>query len=98
APRRRQDALEVDLARGEISHCSLPVAICGSARGACPVRAKNKAASKRSVIVLSLLPFATLQAEPGDHDRSQQERDHGAGNRSALAQLAADDGALIGQG
>src|SRR6202045_1983755 len=52
----------------------------------------------RSVIVLSLLPLAALQPEPGDHDRGEQERDHRTRDRSPLAELACDDGALIRQG
>jgi len=43
--------------RDEVSHCSLPAAICD------------------------------LQPEPGHHDRGEQERDHGARDRGALAQL-----------
>src|SRR6266700_4773975 len=49
----------------------------------------------RSVIVLSLLPLATLQPEPGDHDRGQQERGHRTRDRSPLAELTCNDGALI---
>src|SRR3984893_412052 len=50
-----------------------------------------------SVIALTLLPFAPLQAEPGDQDRAEEERDHRRGDRGALAEMAAQDGALIGQ-
>src|SRR5258708_21040548 len=51
-----------------------------------------------SVIALSLLPLAALQPEPRDHDRREQERDHGARDRRPLAELAGDDGALVGHG
>src|SRR6266567_5820318 len=51
----------------------------------------------RSVIRLSLLPLAALQSEPRDHDRGEQERDHRARDRRALAELAGDDRALIRQ-
>src|SRR3954447_25268016 len=51
----------------------------------------------RSVIVFTLLPLATLQPEPGDHDRGEQERNHCARDRRAFAELAGDDGALIRQ-
>src|SRR5262245_62565741 len=50
-----------------------------------------------SVIALALLPFAPLQAEPGDQDRRQQERNHGRRNRGTFSELAGDDSALIGQ-
>src|ERR1700754_1625798 len=50
-----------------------------------------------SVIALSLLPLAPLQAEPGHQDRGQQERDHGGGDRRPLPELAAENRALIGQ-
>src|SRR6476620_3277215 len=50
-----------------------------------------------SVIVLSLLPFAALQSEPGDQNRAKQERDHGRSNRRALTQVSADDGTLVGE-
>src|SRR5579872_2992058 len=51
----------------------------------------------RSVIVLSLLPLAPLQTEPGHHDRGQEERDHGARDRSTFAELTCDDCTLIRQ-
>src|SRR5262245_23081734 len=50
-----------------------------------------------SVIALSLLPLASLQSEPGDEDRRQQEWDHGGGDGRTLAEIAAADGALIAQ-
>src|SRR5947207_6353931 len=42
-----------------------------------PRSRKNNAAARKSVIAFPLLPFATLQSEPGHHDRGQKERDHG---------------------
>src|SRR5262252_8336350 len=51
-----------------------------------------------SVIALPLLPLAPLQAEPGDQDGGEQERDHGGGNRRALAEVAAADGTLVAKG
>src|SRR5579859_4023287 len=53
--------------------------------------------STESVIARSLLPFAALHAEPGNRDRSQQERDHGGRNRRALAETARKNAALITQ-
>src|SRR3954463_8178817 len=50
-----------------------------------------------SVIAFALLPFPALQAEPGDHYRGEQERDHGGRDRRAFAEMAAENGALIGQ-
>src|SRR5581483_8035256 len=50
-----------------------------------------------SVIALSLLPFPTLQSEPGDQDGAEQERDHRGRDRRAFAEMAGEDGALIGQ-
>src|SRR5262245_32599412 len=50
-----------------------------------------------SVIALSLLPLASLQSEPGDQDRRQQEWDHGGGDGRSLAEIAAADGALIAE-
>src|SRR5436190_19813119 len=48
-----------------------------------------------SVIRLSLLPLASLQPEPGDHDGGEQERNHRARDCRALAELARDDSAMI---
>src|SRR5580704_14541181 len=50
-----------------------------------------------SVIALTLLPFASLQPEPRDQDGAQEERDHGRRDRGALAEMTAQDGALVGQ-
>src|SRR5262245_62182840 len=50
-----------------------------------------------SVIAFTLLPFAPLQSEPGDQDRSQQERDHCSRDRRTFAEIASADGALIAE-
>src|SRR5215831_11219498 len=50
-----------------------------------------------SVIAFALLPFAPLQAEPRHQDRSKQEGDHRGGDRCAFAEIAAEDGALVGE-
>src|ERR1039457_769104 len=50
-----------------------------------------------SVIALSLLPLAPLQPKPGNQNGRQQERDHGGGDRRALAELPAQDRPLIRQ-
>src|SRR5215470_1490967 len=50
-----------------------------------------------SVIALPMLPFPTLQPEPGDQDRRQQKRDHGGGDGRSLAEIAATDGALVAE-
>src|SRR5208337_1388561 len=49
----------------------------------------------RSVTALSMLPLAALQPEPGHHDSCEQERDHRGRDCRALAEHAAEDGALI---
>src|SRR5581483_10171748 len=50
-----------------------------------------------SVIALALLPLPALQAEPGDKDCTKKERDHRRRNCRTFAELASDDGALIGE-
>src|SRR5215470_6174110 len=50
-----------------------------------------------SVIALALLPFAPLQAEPRDEDCAEQERNHRRGDGGPFAEMAGDDGALIGE-
>src|SRR5438046_2553175 len=54
-------------------------------------------AASTSVIALAMLPLATLQPEPGNQYRCEQERDHGGGDGGALPEVAAADGALIAQ-
>src|SRR6185312_4478417 len=54
-------------------------------------------AARASVIALPLLPFPALQAEPRHQDGREQEGNHRRRYRGALAQLAAQNGALIGQ-
>src|SRR5262245_61102233 len=60
------------------------------------MRARATATSEL-IIALSLLPLASLQSEPGDQDRRQQERNHGGGDGRSLAEIAAADGALIAE-
>src|SRR5215510_1991325 len=50
-----------------------------------------------SVIAFALLPFAPLQSEPGDQDRSPQEWDHCSRDCRTFAEIAAADGALIAE-
>src|SRR3982074_854216 len=50
-----------------------------------------------SVIALALLPFSSLQAEPGDQDGAEQERNHRSRNRGAFAEVTSQNGTLIGQ-
>src|SRR6476661_11232425 len=50
-----------------------------------------------SVIALALLPFSPLQAEPGDQDGAEQERNHRRRNRRAFAEVPPQNSALIGQ-
>ncbi len=59
--------------------------------------ATEGARTETSVIVLSLLPLAPLQSEPGDEDRGEQERDHRGGDGGALAQMPAEDRALVAE-
>src|SRR6266508_109929 len=53
--------------------------------------------ARTSVIALPVLPLAPLQAEPGDQDGGEQERDHRGGDRGAFAEVAAADGALVAE-
>src|ERR1035441_7739959 len=50
-----------------------------------------------SVIALSLLPLAPLQAEPGNQNSAQQKWNHGGRDRGPFAELAAQNRALIRQ-
>src|SRR5215471_13458123 len=50
-----------------------------------------------SVIALSVLPFTTLQPEPRDENRGEQEGNHRGGNGRAFAEIAAADRALVTQ-
>src|SRR5436853_3037620 len=71
-----------------------------SASGATPCSTAFGPASlgmSASVIALALLPFSPLQAEPGDQDGAEQERNQRRRNRGAFAEMPAQNGALIGQ-
>src|ERR1035437_10303215 len=50
-----------------------------------------------SVIALSLLPPAPLQAEPGNQNSAQQKWNHGGRDRGPFAELAAQNRAPIRQ-
>src|SRR5262249_50993680 len=58
---------------------------------------RNDGEDPTSVIGFPVLPLAPLQAEPGDQDGSEQERDHGGGNGRAFAEVAAAGGALVAE-
>src|SRR5215475_13915377 len=50
-----------------------------------------------SVTAFPLLPFSTLQSEPGDQDGGEQERDHGGGDGRSFSEIAAADRALVAE-
>src|SRR3954452_19178658 len=62
------------------------------------VLAGASTATAASVISLSLLPLAPCQAEIAHQGRRHEERDHGDRDGRPLAELAAGDAALEGEG
>src|SRR5262245_48428069 len=86
-------AYSVTSRRGRVSRYAIP-----SLWSAASVAGRTALASAAiSVIGLSLLPLAPLQAEPRHQDGRQQERDHGGGYGRALAQAVAEDAALVAE-
>src|SRR5689334_2546478 len=51
--------------------------------------------ARTSVIAFALLPFSSLQAEPGNQNGGEQERNHRGRDGGAFAEIAAHDCALV---